>query len=107
MGNQASFTPAFIWLCELSSWELCYVLISSPAGYVPCEVISVSVLVPWENVANIVSRLLCVSQEKNILQEYLLSMTTDEQLLNHTAMVRLLHLVCSSFINIPVSGSDP
>lgn len=37
-----------------------------------------------------VTDLSCVSQAEGVLQEYLLAMTTDEQLLNHTAMVRLL-----------------
>lgn len=36
-----------------------------------------------------VIHLWCVFQAQGVLQEYLLAMTTDEQLLNHTAMVRL------------------
>ena len=46
-----------------------------------------------------ISNLWLVSQAQGILKEYLLAMTTDEQLLNHTAMVRLLHLVCFVSLN--------
>ena len=42
----------------------------------------------------LLTSLWCVLQAQGILQEYLLAMTTDEQLLNHTAMVRLKLLFC-------------
>lgn len=46
----------------------------------------------------LLTSLWCVFQAQGILQEYLLAMTTDEQLLNHTAMVRLKLLFCFCII---------
>lgn len=56
----------------------------------PFEVFCVSLQAAYGNVAEdtFVTKLWCVFQAQGVLQEYLLAMTTDEQLLNHTAMVR-------------------
>lgn len=42
-----------------------------------------------------------VFQAQGVLQEYLLAMTTDEQLLNHTAMVRLPLSFCLCIVTYP------
>ena len=92
-GNQASFIPEFIsYVTTRPSREIP----STHDSYLACEFIFVSLQAAGGNVAEkaFITNLWCVYQAQGILQEYLLAMTTDEQLLDHTAMVRLSLLFC-------------
>lgn len=91
-GNQASFiteglayatSQAFLffysWVFSLSRflWWFCYFF------HAKC----------WHDGLSIPQPFWCVFQAQGTLQEYLLAMTTDEQLLNHTTVVSLQCLV--------------